>query len=207
MTRTTICAVAFLMFVVNFAFGMDVPAGFTTYTIQPGDHLGKIAPKELWPIVMKVNKIDANSMQVGHTILVPIDHTAASAFCPVPKDMPSSANEARKVFVFIKTQYFGAYEYGTLVHWGPISSGGRNRITPHGTFPVMSKHKDYFSHSPESYGAPMPYAQRLTGSGIFLHQQALPGKPASHGCIRLLMSDAQWLFGWTRTGDNVTITP
>ena len=34
-------------------------------------------------------------------------------------------------------------------------------------------------------GAPMPYMQRLTWSGVALHAGALPGYPASHGCIRL----------------------
>jgi hypothetical protein len=32
--------------------------------------------------------------------------------------------------------------------------------------------------------------------GLAFHQYSLPGSPASHGCIRLLERDAQWLFGW-----------
>jgi hypothetical protein len=32
--------------------------------------------------------------------------------------------------------------------------------------------------------------------GLALHAYALPGYPASHGCIRLLERDAQWLFEW-----------
>jgi hypothetical protein len=32
--------------------------------------------------------------------------------------------------------------------------------------------------------------------GLSLHAYALPGVPASHGCIRLLERDAQWLFEW-----------
>jgi hypothetical protein len=32
--------------------------------------------------------------------------------------------------------------------------------------------------------------------GLGLHQYTLPGRPASHGCTRLLETDAQWLFSW-----------
>jgi len=41
--------------------------------------------------------------------------------------------------------------------------------------------------------------------GLGLHQYALPGRPASHGCVRLLLADAKWLFhwgeGWMLTSD------
>jgi hypothetical protein len=39
-------------------------------------------------------------------------------------------------------------------------------------------------------------------AGRALHQYALPGRPASHGCVRLLERDAQWLYGW---GDGWTL--
>jgi len=32
--------------------------------------------------------------------------------------------------------------------------------------------------------------------GVAFHQYDLPGVPASHGCVRLLQEDAQWIFGW-----------
>jgi len=32
--------------------------------------------------------------------------------------------------------------------------------------------------------------------GLSFHQYALPGRPASHACIRLLERDARWLYGW-----------
>ena len=35
--------------------------------------------------------------------------------------------------------------------------------------------------------------------GLAFHLYALPGHPASHGCIRLLERDAQWLFEWGET--------
>src|SRR5262249_28165054 len=54
--------------------------------------------------------------------------------------------------------------------------------------------------------APMPFMQRITWSGVALHQGVLPGYPASHGCIRLPGTFAQYLWGTTRLGARVIIT-
>ena len=32
--------------------------------------------------------------------------------------------------------------------------------------------------------------------GIALHEYDLPGYPASHGCIRMQMEDARYVYGW-----------
>ena len=32
--------------------------------------------------------------------------------------------------------------------------------------------------------------------GVSFHLFDLPGYPASHACVRLLLRDAQWLYGW-----------
>ena len=51
----------------------------------------------------------------------------------------------------------------------------------------------------------MPFMQRITWSGIALHAGALPGSPASHGCIRLPYGFAERLFGLTKVGMRVVI--
>jgi L,D-transpeptidase catalytic domain len=50
-------------------------------------------------------------------------------------------------------------------------------------------------------GAPMPYMERLTWSGIALHAGGLPGYPESHGCIHLPSEFAKLL-----TNDALTPT-
>ena len=32
--------------------------------------------------------------------------------------------------------------------------------------------------------------------GVSFHLFDLPGYPARHACVRLLLRDAQWLYGW-----------
>ena len=51
----------------------------------------------------------------------------------------------------------------------------------------------------------MPYMQRITWSGVALHQGVLPGYPASHGCIRLPASFASYLWGTTRIGTGARV--
>jgi hypothetical protein len=62
-------------------------------------------------------------------------------------------------------------------------------------------------HSNIYSGAPMPYMQRITWSGVAMHQGVLPGYPASHGCIRMPMAFAQKMWVWTKMGARVVITP
>ncbi|MCD6412119.1 L,D-transpeptidase family protein [bacterium] len=180
-----------------FATNFEI-TGFKEYLIKKGDCLSKIVPPSQWEIVMKVNKIDEKHLIPGKKILIPVNEKAKE-FCPVPKKINDDGE--RVVVFFLDIQYFGAYEKGKLILWGPISSGKRNS-TPQGKFYVRWKSKNYFSRK---YKREMPYAVNFF-KGYFFHQQALPGYPASHGCIRLLHQDAKKLFYWIKIGDPVIIT-
>jgi lipoprotein-anchoring transpeptidase ErfK/SrfK len=87
----------------------------------------------------------------------------------------------------------------------PISTGMVSHPTPMGVFSVIQKHK--FHRSNIYSNAPMPYMQRITWSGVAMHAGVLPGYPASHGCIRMPMAFAVKMWGWTRMGARVVITP
>jgi hypothetical protein len=52
----------------------------------------------------------------------------------------------------------------------------------------------------------MPYMQRLTWSGIALHEGKLPGYPASHGCIRLPERYADYLWRTIRMNTRVIVS-
>jgi lipoprotein-anchoring transpeptidase ErfK/SrfK len=87
----------------------------------------------------------------------------------------------------------------------PVSTGMRGHPTPTGVFSVIQKHK--FHHSNIYSGAPMPYMQRITWSGVAMHAGVLPGYPASHGCIRMPMAFAVKMWNWTKMGARVFVTP
>ncbi|SNY91866.1 Putative peptidoglycan binding domain-containing protein [Cohaesibacter sp. ES.047] len=85
-----------------------------------------------------------------------------------------------------------------------VSTGKRGHTTPTGIFSILEKRRRHYSNLYNS--APMPYMQRLTWSGIALHQSnSVPGYPASHGCVRLPGGFAKQLFSITERGAHVII--
>jgi hypothetical protein len=49
--------------------------------------------------------------------------------------------------------------------------------------------------------------QLITWSGVAMHAGVLPGYPASHGCIRMPTNFAVKMWGWTKMGARVVVTP
>ena len=85
----------------------------------------------------------------------------------------------------------------------PVSTGTTGYETPAGIFSVVQKKADHNSNLYEDGN--MPFMQRITWTGIALHAGVLPGRPASHGCVRLPMDFAQRLFDLTDVGMRVII--
>src|SRR5262245_23774070 len=85
----------------------------------------------------------------------------------------------------------------------PVSTGQSGYETPAGLYTVIERKARHYSNLYEN--APMPFMQRITWSGIALHAGALPGYPASHGCIRLPYNFAGHLFELSRRGMRVVV--
>jgi lipoprotein-anchoring transpeptidase ErfK/SrfK len=109
------------------------------------------------------------------------------------------------IAISIEKQSLKIYDANGFFAETPISTGMRGHPTPMGVFSVIQKHK--FHHSNIYSGAPMPYMQRITWSGVAMHAGVLPGYPASHGCIRMPMAFAVKMWNWTKMGARVVITP
>ena len=109
------------------------------------------------------------------------------------------------ISVSIDQQRVSIYDANGLYAESPVSTGMKGHSTPMGVFSVIQKQK---YHQSNIYsGAPMPYMQRITWSGIAMHAGVLPGYPASHGCIRMPTSFAVKMYNWTRMGARVFVTP
>lgn len=113
----------------------------------------------------------------------------------------------------------------------PVATGKSSHPTPKGSYKIIEKKKDHKSNLygrivsgegqtvvsdadtrshavPENgrfVGAPMPYWMRLTPTGVGMHVGYVPGRPASHGCIRLKKDVATELFGILEVGSPVTV--
>jgi hypothetical protein len=107
------------------------------------------------------------------------------------------------VLVSIPQQTMHVYRNGILIGRSTVSTGSKGHATPGGVFSILEKKE---THRSKKYdNAPMPYMQRLTWTGIAMHSGALPGYPASHGCVRLPYDFSQLLFKATAKGGTVVV--
>jgi hypothetical protein len=94
---------------------------------------------------------------------------------------------------------------GRMIQQSSVSTGSNGYETPAGIFSVVQKKPQHNSNLYQDGN--MPFMQRITWTGIALHAGALPGYPASHGCVRLPIAFAEKLFELTDVGMRVVIAP
>ncbi len=106
--------------------------------------------------------------------------------------------------VSLNKQHVSVYTPDGLYARAPVSTGRRGHATPTGLFTILEKER--FHRSNIYSAAPMPFMQRITWSGVAMHEGQLPGYPASHGCVRLPREFAQRMFGLTQGNERVIIS-
>jgi hypothetical protein len=115
-------------------------------------------------------------------------------------DMPKGPLE---IFVSINQQRLHFYSDGLLVAEVPVATGVPGHLTPLGVFSVIER--DRYHHSNIYDNAPMPFMERITWSGVALHQGPGVGRQASHGCIRMPADFAARLWQLPTMGMRVII--
>jgi hypothetical protein len=124
---------------------------------------------------------------------------------PIESIATRNAGEPLMAVVSLRDQRITVYDAKGWILRAPVSSGSKGRETPAGIFSVIQKVEDHYSNLYDD--AYMPHMQRITWSGIALHGGVLPGRPASHGCIRLPFDFAERLFDATAMGMRVIVAP
>ncbi|WP_299811249.1 L,D-transpeptidase family protein [uncultured Roseibium sp.] len=119
-------------------------------------------------------------------------------------DQAEASQPPLHMLVSLEDQQIKVYRGLDLIETSPISSGKRGHSTPTGVFSILEKRRKHFSNLYDN--APMPFMQRLTWSGVAMHVGRLPGRPASHGCIRLPRDFAKSLYSMTDRGMHVVVT-
>ncbi|MCW5699998.1 MAG: L,D-transpeptidase family protein [Rhodospirillales bacterium] len=118
--------------------------------------------------------------------------------------LPDRASDGEiRITVSLPEQVLHVHRNGVLIAVSTVSTGRPGYATPAGEYTILQKKKEHFSNLYDD--APMPFMQRLTWDGLALHAGRLPGRPASHGCIRLPKAFAPLLYGITRHGSSVVV--
>ena len=174
------------------------------YTLQPiptsaAELRDRFTPPQL-DIIEKLNRRDREHLIREDPpvpgIVVPTTWEADElAYSPLPKQWPASVEHPTYLVVHQPMQVFGAYEFGRLVRWGPVSSGRRETPTPSGSFNLTWRSRKRTSTDNDAWILEW-YFNFINSRGISFHKFDLPGYAASHACVRLLERDAQWIYAW-----------
>ena len=108
-----------------------------------------------------------------------------------------------QIIISINQQKLHLYSDGVHVADAPVATGVPDHPTPLGIFSIIQKSRDHRSNIYSN--APMPFMERITWSGVALHEGFNLGHPASHGCIRMSHEFATRLWALTKLGVGVVI--
>jgi hypothetical protein len=167
------------------------------FRLVPAQALGRLAALDSAELVtlLKLNRVDEGHLR-RRTLIVPDAFADELDYAPFPPTLAALDSVPKFILVSQRIQAFGAYEFGRLVRWGPTSTGKRTTPTASGLFFTNWKSKETTSTEDSTWILKW-YVNFVSDRGMAFHQYALPGRPASHGCVRLLEADAYWLFNWS----------
>jgi len=147
-------------------------------------------------LLEKLNRCDRDQLVKLPGIVVPSKWDRHEAeYSPLPNSISWAEQLPKTIIVHKPLQAFGAYESGELVHWGPVSTGAEKSRTPNGAFFLNWRSTGHRSTVNQDWFLRW-YFNFHNDRGHSFHQYQLPGVPASHGCVRLLSRDAQWIYEW-----------
>jgi lipoprotein-anchoring transpeptidase ErfK/SrfK len=153
--------------------------------------------------ILALNRLDTKNKWRADTLAIPdkIDSTLMS-YSPFPNNLEILKDVHKIVLFSYPIQAYALYANGNLVKWGPTSMGKKDAQTERGL--TFANWKKELAISTVDKNWKLPYNFNIHNNlGIGWHQYDLPGYPASHSCLRLLLEDAKYLYKWA---DQWTLT-
>ena len=148
--------------------------------------------------VLRLNRVDADHVAALDSLVLPEPATGFRFAPPFPVRVEAFAELPKLLVVSVPVQAFAAYDSGSLVRFGPVSTGAGASPTLPGAFNVTWKLPEHRSSVDSTWV--MRWCVNIENRvGMALHQYVLVGRPASHCCIRLAESDAHWVYDWVDT--------
>jgi lipoprotein-anchoring transpeptidase ErfK/SrfK len=129
----------------------------------------------------------------------PVTNQIVATQSPPPPMVPDG--EPNRVEVSLSRQVLFLYENGTLSKIVSVSSGTSETPTPTGTFRIYRQSSGWHT----SRLGRLYNAQYFVGGYAIHGSLSVPAQPASHGCIRLPMTAAEWFPSKVGIGTQVVI--
>lgn len=147
-------------------------------------------------VLYAVNRMDSANITRQDSVIIPAGlENDVNAYSPFPQTLPFARDINKIVFFSYPAQYFAAYEHGVLIHSGPTNMGREKDPTPTGLFFTNWKAEETKSTFNDEWELKWNFNIQ-NKEGVGWHQYTLPGYPASHSCLRMLESDARFMYNW-----------
>ncbi|MEX1188407.1 MAG: L,D-transpeptidase [Bacteroidia bacterium] len=151
-------------------------------------------PDSQLSIICAINRIDPDRLHRADSLMIPDSiYFDLNNYSPYPQKITIADSVDKLILISYRYQAFALYTKGKLEKWGPVSMGAKNTKTPTGLFHTNWKSKSQISTDNSSWILPW-YFNLVNNTGVSLHQFELPGFPASHSCVRLRLSDAEYIY-------------
>jgi lipoprotein-anchoring transpeptidase ErfK/SrfK len=154
--------------------------------------------------------------------------TATSTHTPTPTETPdpptptatatlvvgaepplATALGVKRIELDLSEQSLTAYEGGTEVLSGLVSTGIARYPTPPGEYKIIRKVRSQVMSGPGYYLPNVEWVSYFLGGyaihGTYWHSNF--GQPMSHGCVNMTNDDAKWIYQWAPLGTPVTVRP
>ena len=155
--------------------------------------------KEEQYVILALNRLDIKNKWRADTLMIPsVIDSSLMAYSPFPYQLDVLKDVNKFVTFSYPIQAYAVYSNGKLEKWGPTSMGKKAAQTKTGL--MFANWKKELATSTVNSSWKLPYNFNIHNTlGIGWHQYELPGYPASHSCLRLLMDDAKWMYNYADT--------
>lgn len=196
-------------------------ASFTFWSVAPDEP--DVLKEYFTPVMRGIQWIDdaqfSFELMVGDTGESPVDIRTKMLYALESGSvMDINLDGEKMILVDLSEQQMYAYLDNTAIRVFPISTGKASTPTPTGETHIILKQEVRVGHEPPHYIMPKFMMYRYGGYGM----HALPslgndggwfwtearnhiGIPVSHGCIRLLPEDADFMYDFTPVGTKVVV--
>ncbi|MEO5645978.1 MAG: L,D-transpeptidase [Candidatus Paceibacterota bacterium] len=171
---------------------------YTTLTLTTADPVTEIAAivgASNVPNILRLNRINSTFLKAGSTVVIPKDPADFNSLSPFPTELPNATAIPKLMMVSQRVEAFGLYENGKLVRWGPVSTGKQSTQTASKLYFTNWKGKEVHSSFSDEWVLKWNF-NLDNAEGIGMHQYEMPGYPASHSCVRMFGTDAEWIYNW-----------
>jgi len=204
---TCLIVLAILVFKVNFARAeTPLTTNASSTVINKTLDSDKDGLSDYYELKFKTDPLNPDSDGDGYKDGLEVD----SAYNPLSS---STVKLVQRINIDLKTQKLTYYISGNLWKEFPVSTGKASTPTPKGKFKIVNKITKAWSKTHKLW---MPFWMGINSNGVGIHE--LPiwpsgyreganhlGTPVSHGCIRLGIGPAQYLYNRITVGTEVTI--